>query len=714
MSGWGIFLCNCNSSLPLEVEKIASALRLPTQPHLFSRLPRDEIHMIKYLVPKAQYQRILIGCCAPEETLKRELEAAAIDPRRVHVFNLKEGCFWPHPDPELANRKAARLIRGAIAAAEAKGEVVEVPVKVGSRVLILCDSPAGFQLAERLKEHVRPLLLLDEASEAFDHVFPYPLPWEVSRGKAVEIKGSLEGFRVAVERTQPLDLRRCIFCGKCAPVCHTQAITPGLRLLLEKCDQCGDCLTACGEVKAIKIPRHEKETIKADQVVVLYSGEEPPVRARHTGLHFLRRPTPSDLDAVAFAVLSLIGDFTKPEYVLYNPATCAGGAADLKGCGICITACPYQAISRGPDDPIQREWRRMRIDLQACEGCGACISACPTSSLRFTDPSEVELYARLKGFLAPLLGDGADQAILFHCPEQGRAVLKEAGKRRLPYSSRLLPVEVPCLRFVSEVNILAAFRMGASGVALLGCESCPHGEREILLQKLDVCRTILEAFRCGTERLAFITAEAGREEEAIGALNRFAERLGDPPLPWDGRFPSSLENRAIIADAIAAFIEKTGLEPGLVKRNTPLPYALAEVDTSGCTMCRACVFVCPTHAFKLDEEKQTLELKYIACVACGMCEKACPEHVITLRRDLFLDRGALEYQVVVQDEMVGCLHCGKKYINRRALETIERRVFGIKDFFEDTFAGKRRDLLRMCPDCRGAMAVLEMQEGWEP
>jgi hypothetical protein len=32
----------------------------------------------------------------------------------------------------------------------------------------------------------------------------------------------------------------------------------------------------------------------------------------------------------------------------------------------------------------------------------------------------------------------------------------------------------------------------------------------------------------------------------------------------------------------------------------------------------------------------------------------------------------------------------------------------------DTFAGKRRDLLRMCPNCRAVAAVAAMQEGWEP
>jgi ferredoxin len=153
-----------------------------------------------------------------------------------------------------------------------------------------------------------------------------------------------------------------------------------------------------------------------------------------------------------------------------------------------------------------------------------------------------------------------------------------------------------------------------------------------------------------------------------------------------------VENREIIADAIANFLDGTGKDPGRVKENTSFPFAWADVRAEGCTMCRSCVNVCPVHAFKLDDEKHTLEFRYMSCVACGMCEKACPENVITLHRDLILEKAAFAYQVVVQDEMVGCLQCGKV----------------------DAFLEGRDDLLLMCPDCRAVKAMMEMQKGWEP
>jgi len=130
-------------------------------------------------------------------------------------------------------------------------------------------------------------------------------------------------------------------------------------------------------------------------------------------------------------------------------------------------------------------------------------------------------------------------------------------------------------------------------------------------------------------------------------------------------------------------------------------------------MCRSCVNVCPVHAFKLEESSQSLQFKHLACVACGLCEQVCPENVITLRQEIYFERDALDYKTVVQDSMVSCAKCGKPYINRKALETIEARVFSF-DSLLDTFTGNRRNLLRMCPDCRAVIAMLEVDKGWKP
>jgi ferredoxin len=104
------------------------------------------------------------------------------------------------------------------------------------------------------------------------------------------------------------------------------------------------------------------------------------------------------LDALRLRILDLVGDFEKPVYVRYDPFTCAGGASGHQACGRCVIACPYEAVSRKPDEPL-----RVAVDHAACEGCGSCVAACPTSSLTFTDPPTAVLPPRLRRDHAEIL-----------------------------------------------------------------------------------------------------------------------------------------------------------------------------------------------------------------------------------------------------------------------------------------------------------------------
>jgi len=171
--------------------------------------------------------------------------------------------------------------------------------------------------------------------------------------------------------------------------------------------------------------------------------------------------------------------------------------------------------------------------------------------------------------------------------------------------------------------------------------------------------------------------------------------------------------RELVAEAIRSFVEAYGprAEPLALPRDAP--YADAEVRAEGCTLCRSCANVCPTHAFRFDEANQALEFKQIDCVACGLCEAVCPESVITLKREMGLNAAALAYRVLARDEPVGCRKCGKPYINRRALDAVESRMLNSPKL-AGVFAGRRAGLLRLCPDCRAIAAMMEVQEGWRP
>jgi len=47
------------------------------------------------------------------------------------------------------------------------------------------------------------------------------------------------------------------------------------------------------------------------------------------------------------------------------------------------------------------------------------------------------------------------------------------------------------------------------------------------------------------------------------------------------------------------------------------------------------------------------------------------------------------------------------------LESVESKLFK-DESLEQTFAGDRKNILRMCPDCRTVMAMQEVDKGWRP
>ncbi|HLD77835.1 MAG TPA: 4Fe-4S dicluster domain-containing protein, partial [archaeon] len=563
-ASWGLFLCNCRKTLPLDPEK----LTLPIAPSVLTVAsePESQAREFATRIEREQPDRVLVSCCAEQKLFDNALAHSGPQPPKVQFLNLRESCFLPHlDDPDGAHAKATRLLRAAMESVETNEPPVYNSLKAGAGVVIACDAPQAKILAAKLRDGAQPIFVVPPDNSATDGAAPD------YRGKIVEVKGRLGDFHVTIE-------------------------------------------TAANGEK-------NRQEIQADQVVIISQNSPFPCKPR-TGCHLLARPSAADLDRVAERLRELTGDFLKPVQVTYNTEVCAGGTADQEACGVCVSACPYDAISRDPENHL-----RMKVDHMACEGCGACVSACPTTALRFTEPSPQELYTRLAALLAPASGrsDGEAWTILFHCGEQGKRALEAAVRKPLPYAATVLPVEVPCLRYVSEANMLAAFRFGAAGVALLGCESCQHGERELLYQKSDLCHIVLDAFGLGHERLRLFTADTGTEAEAVGALSSFANALKPTPIRWDGRPMREQGNREVIADAIAAFIEQTGREAGQRVLEPSQPFAFADVEPAGCTMCRSCVNVCPVHAFRLEESTSSLQFKHISCIGCGLCETVCPE-----------------------------------------------------------------------------------------
>jgi ferredoxin len=623
--------------------------------------PEKDIEDFASKADQLELEHVVVGCCAKPSIFEEALQG-----KTLHFLDLKGKCFAPHSNLEQAHTKASKMIEAEIRVSniKAKNPVPVNPLQVGNRVVIFTEFSEGLKLASMLDE------LMDGDSAA------------VTLCISSDIEGLEDGSPLLEQRTSLIAVE-----GRLG----------NLKITLEP-----DQILNGGSQKRFDL--------KADQLIVLTKTHPPGIK-RRTGVHLLSSTESEILEETVRQVRDLVGHFHKPVHLTYDQDICAGGDKGMETCGRCISYCPYDAISRQTENRL-----RIQVDHLTCEGCGACVSACPTSALQFTEPSPQEIYARMAALLESSKekqGNVEPPVIVFHCEEMGRKVLETAGLVPLPYSPGVLPVEVPCLRYVSESNMLAAMSLGAAGVGLLGCEDCPNGERELLYQKYDFTQLILQNFDLDQDRVRIITAEAGQEADAVEAINQFVSQLSESPMVPNWTTPSQTLNRSILSDVLGDFIDQTGNEPGRISLSSELPFAFANINESGCTLCRSCANVCPTNAFRFEEESNSLHFKHINCVGCGLCEEVCPENVITIKRELVLEKQSLDYTLVAEDEMINCLKCEKPYINRRALEAVESKLFEIESL-KNTFSGNRKNILRMCPDCRTVAAMMEVDRGWEP
>ncbi|HIB15597.1 MAG TPA: 4Fe-4S dicluster domain-containing protein [Candidatus Lambdaproteobacteria bacterium] len=654
---WGVFLCDCRSTLNMDLQKIGN----PASLVVVATNPEKDIEDFASKADQLELEHVVVGCCAKPLIFEEALQG-----KTLHFLDLKGKCFAPHSNLEQAHTKASKMIEAEIRVSniKAKNPVPVNPLQVGNRVVIFTEFSEGLKLASMLDE------LMDGDSAA------------VTLCISSDIEGLEDGSPLLEQRTSLIAVE-----GRLG----------NLKITLEP-----DQILNGGSQKRFDL--------KADQLIVLTKTHPPGIK-RRTGVHLLSGVGNEILEETVRQVRDLVGHFHKPVHLTYDQDICAGGDKGIETCGHCISYCPYDAISRQTENRL-----RIQVDHLTCEGCGACVSACPTSALQFTEPSPQEIYARMAALLESSKekqGNVEPPVIVFHCEEMGRKVLETAGLVPLPYSPGVLPVEVPCLRYVSESNMLAAMSLGAAGVGLLGCEDCPNGERELLYQKYDFTQLILQNFDLDQDRVRIITAEAGQEADAVEAINQFVSQLSESPMVPNWTTPSQTLNRPILSDVLGGFIDQTGNEPGRISLSSELPFAFANINESGCTLCRSCANVCPTNAFRFEEESNSLHFKHINCVGCGLCEEVCPENVITIKRELVLEKQSLDYTLVAEDEMINCLKCEKPYINRRALEAVESKLFEIESL-KNTFSGNRKNILRMCPDCRTVAAMMEVDRGWEP
>jgi ferredoxin len=331
-----------------------------------------------------------------------------------------------------------------------------------------------------------------------------------------------------------------------------------------------------------------------------------------------------------------------------------------------------------------------------CLGCGLCASLCPISVPQLHTYPNRALYEQLEQLLAADM----DRKVVLLTSLDNAEKLATVGRREIQYPP-VLPLFVPCLDVIAETHLLTAFERGADGVILW---RAPDSHLERLEPAISFTRKVLAAFGLGDRVL--VLDNASLEPDEFGKrLTDFVNRLKPSPLrkkkpePIDFAAPK----RTILQQVLCTLSQKTSVRPALREEGAAYPFAEVGIDASTCTLCNACVTLCPTKALRKSEN--AIHFRYADCIACGLCEHACPEESISLQRILdlaqLMDGGEKK---LVEVERITCAGCGAPFMPRAAFERIRTALEQAGDEGEFNL-DERLKMLTYCTKCRPVKAV---------
>ena len=388
-----------------------------------------------------------------------------------------------------------------------------------------------------------------------------------------------------------------------------------------------------------------------------------------------------DRAALAAAIeqaTDLVGEFEKPRYFGYDPDICAHGASGIRGCTRCLDACPTGAI--------RSIGERVEVDPYLCQGAGVCASACPTGAITYAyPPPEGQLAALRAALVAYREAGGHSPTLLFHDAEAGAQgwarVAREAPEAVIPW-------EVEEIGSVGMDAWTACIAWGAR-VVLFVPEQVPESVQRELDAQIGVTRAILESMGYTPALLTLLA-----DDRTLGAA--LASEQAPAAAP-PATFATSGEKRTDIRLALDHLHEHARLRPDVADLPAAAPFGRVEADRDACTLCMACVSVCPASALQAGGDEPRLSFIEMNCVQCGLCERACPESCITRTARYLFDREARRRpRTLNEDQPFHCVSCGKVFGTTAVVTRMQQRLASHSMFQ----APGALDRLRMCEDCR--------------
>jgi len=517
-----------------------------------------------------------------------------------------------------------------------KSATSPVGYRSSGRLLLIGEPSASIPLAKRLQKHLHCTVLLQGADgKGFVHDQQSEDQVRIVQARLFEVEGYLGAYKVIVED-------------------HDQQIN--LATLLGEKDECFDLVLDLQTPPAI-----DREIL-------------PP------GYYAPKESVP-ELERILEELPDLVGEFEKPKYFQYNADICAHEASGLTGCRQCIDACPTEAIVSIGD--------KVEVNPYLCQGGGSCATACPSGAMTFAYPPVSETLDLVRALVRHYREAGGQTPfLLFHDAMVGRHTLDPVRER---FAGNIIPVEIEEIGAVGMDVWLAALAYGINRTLLLVPPTTPERVQRTLKQQLKFAAAVIEGIGYSANHILLI------ETDKSDALLAHLESLEPEPEIHPATFSGEYDKRTTLRMAIDHLYRHSMTQTPSTPLPAGAPFGEVIVQKSACTLCLACVSVCPTAALSDGNDVPQLRFDEWNCVQCGLCETACPENAITRKpRMLYDPEVRRRTRVLNEDEPFCCVVCGKPFATSSVMRTIATKL---KDhYMYQTEESRRR--IQMCEDCR--------------
>ena len=414
--------------------------------------------------------------------------------------------------------------------------------------------------------------------------------------------------------------------------------------------------------------------------VILDLSGQPPLFPGRDGYLRADPASPAAVERALAEAAQLKGSFDKPRYVKIDPAICAHSRNGQLACTRCLDACPTSAITADGD--------HVAIDAQACAGHGACAAVCPTGAITTQMPATQPGFERLRVLLATYRrAGGAEGEILVHDGRHGLAMIQALARHDRGLPAAVIPYEMNAVSAMGLDFALTALAYGASRLSVL---VPPAEAADTLRQTAALAEEIAAGLGLGGGRLQLL------EDTDPAALSRALRRPAPPSLAEPATHRVLGRPREALLLAVDHLHGRVPAPPEVLPLAGPAPFGQVVLDAAKCTLCMACIGVCPTAALSGNPEKPQLAFHEGSCVQCHLCRVTCPERAITLDRRLTFGEARSRRRILKEEEPYPCIRCGKPFGVRAMVERMVERLTGHPMYREPG----RIDLIRMCDDCR--------------